>query len=76
LATRDLERLVVDTAVQPKAIAHPTVARLCHRALEKLVELAKSYGVPLRQKLSLRGEAGGNHGRALHPRSPVRAGAA
>ena len=42
LATRDLERVVVDTTVQPKAIAHPTDARLCHRALEKLVELAQA----------------------------------
>jgi transposase, IS5 family len=49
LATRDLERVVVDTTVQPKAIAHPTDARLCHRALEKLVELARRHGVPLRQ---------------------------
>jgi len=30
LATRDLERVVVDTTVQPKGIAHPTDARLCH----------------------------------------------
>ncbi len=49
LATRDLERVVVDTTVQPKAIAHPTDARLCHRALEKLVDLAQRSGVPLRQ---------------------------
>ena len=49
LATRDLERVVVDTTVQPKAIAHPTDARLCHRALEKLVALARRQGVPLRQ---------------------------
>jgi transposase, IS5 family len=49
LATRDLERVVVDTTVQPKAIAHPTDARLCHRVLEKLVDLAKRNGVPLRQ---------------------------
>jgi IS5 family transposase len=49
LATRDLERVVVDTTVQPKAIAHPTDARLCLRALEKLVDLARRYGVPLRQ---------------------------
>jgi IS5 family transposase len=49
LATRDLERVVVDTTVQPKAIAHPTDARLCHRALEKLVDLAKRNAVPLRQ---------------------------
>ena len=49
LATRDLERVVVDTTVQPKAIAHPTDARLCHRALEKLVDLAEHNNVPLRQ---------------------------
>ena len=49
LATKDLERVVVDTTVQPKAIAHPTDARLCHRALEKLVALARRNGVPLRQ---------------------------
>jgi len=49
LAATDLERVVVDTTVQPKAIAHPTDARLCHRALEKLVALARRNGVPLRQ---------------------------
>ena len=49
LATRDLERVVVDTTVQPKAIAHPTDARLCHRALQKLVDLAERTGVRLRQ---------------------------
>jgi hypothetical protein len=49
LASRDLERVVVDTTVQPKAIAHPTDARLCHRALEKLVDLACRHHVPLRQ---------------------------
>jgi len=41
--------VVVDTTVQPKAIAHPTDARLCHRALEKLVDLAWRNDVPLRQ---------------------------
>jgi transposase, IS5 family len=49
LATRDLERVVVDSTVQPKAIAHPSDARLCHRALEKLVALARRHGVELRQ---------------------------
>jgi transposase, IS5 family len=49
IATKDLERVVVDTTVQPKAIAHPTDARLMHRALEKLVRLAKIEGVTLRQ---------------------------
>jgi IS5 family transposase len=41
--------VVVDTTVQEKAIAHPTDARLTHRALEKLVDLAKRKGIELRQ---------------------------
>ena len=49
LATKDLERVAVDTTVQPKAVAHPTDARLMHRALEKLVALAARSGVRLRQ---------------------------
>jgi IS5 family transposase len=49
LETKDLERVAVDTTVQPKAIAHPTDARLMHRALERLVKLAKRHGVELRQ---------------------------
>lgn len=49
LATKDLERVAVDTTVQPKAIAHPTDARLMHRALVKLVALARKEGVALRQ---------------------------
>jgi IS5 family transposase len=47
--TKDLERVVVDTTVQEKAVAHPTDARLTHRAIEKLVDLAKREGVELRQ---------------------------
>ncbi len=49
IATKDLERVAVDTTVQEKAIAHPTDARLTHRAIEKLVDLAKREGVELRQ---------------------------
>ena len=49
LETRDLERVAVDTTVQPKAVAHPTDARLMHRAIVKLVALARREGVPLRQ---------------------------
>jgi hypothetical protein len=37
---KDLERVVVDTTIQEKAIAHPTDARLISRAIEKLVDLA------------------------------------
>ncbi|MCA1379125.1 MULTISPECIES: IS5 family transposase [unclassified Bradyrhizobium] len=49
IGPKDLERVVVDTTVQPKAVAHPTDARLMHRALTKLVGLAKRSHVPLRQ---------------------------
>jgi LacI family transcriptional regulator len=49
LATKDLERVAVDTTVQSKAIAYPTDARLMYRALIKLVDLAKVSGVTLRQ---------------------------
>jgi len=49
LAPRDLERVVVDTTVQPKAVAHPTDARLMHRAIIKLVAFAKAHGIVLRQ---------------------------
>ena len=49
IETKDLERVVVDATVQEKAVAHPTDARLTHRAIEKLVDLAKREGVKLRQ---------------------------
>src|SRR5947199_604425 len=49
IESKDLERVVVDTTVQEKEIAHPTAARLTHRAIEKLVALAKREGVELRQ---------------------------
>src|SRR5207344_2529520 len=49
IETKDLERVVVDTTVQEKAVAHPTDARLNHRAIQKLVELSKREGVELRQ---------------------------
>ena len=49
LALRDLQRVVVDTTLQPKAIAHPTDHRLLWKAMEKLAKLAKREGIPLRQ---------------------------
>ena len=46
---QSLERVSVDTTVQPKAIAHPLDSRLYHRGREILARLAKRHGVPLRQ---------------------------
>ena len=45
----DFTRVIVDTTVQPKAIAHPTDAKLLFRAREHLVRQAKRHGVVLRQ---------------------------
>jgi IS5 family transposase len=45
----DFSQAIVDTTVQPKAVAHPTDAKLMNRAREKLARLAKQHGVALRQ---------------------------
>ena len=45
----DFSKVIVDTTVQPKAVAFPTDAKLMHRARERLVRLAKKTGVELRQ---------------------------
>ena len=45
----DFSKVIVDTTVQPKAVAFPTDAKLMHRARERLVKLARKTGVDLRQ---------------------------
>jgi len=45
----DLNRVIVDTTVQPKNITFPTDAKLANRAREKLVAIADRLGVKLRQ---------------------------
>ncbi|MGB6350772.1 MAG: IS5 family transposase [Pseudolabrys sp.] len=45
----DLNRIIVDTTVQPKNVMFPTDARLLNRAREILVRLAKRCGIRLRQ---------------------------
>jgi IS5 family transposase len=45
----DLNRVIVDTTVQPKNVMFPTDARLLNRAREILVRLAKRHGLALRQ---------------------------
>jgi IS5 family transposase len=45
----DLNRIIVDTTVQPKNVMFPTAARLLNRAREILVRLAKRRGIKLRQ---------------------------
>lgn len=43
------DRLIVDTTVMPKAIAHPTDSRLLERSRQHLVKLAEQHGIALRQ---------------------------
>ena len=45
----DLNRVIVDTTVQPKNVMFPTDARLLNRAREIVVRLAKKQGIKLRQ---------------------------
>jgi len=51
-----LETVVVDSTVQPKAIAHPTDSRLLEVAREKLVEAAKDAGIHLKQTFAKEGK--------------------
>ena len=45
----DLNRVIVDTTVQPKNVMFPTDARLLNRAREILVRVAQRCGIKLRQ---------------------------
>ena len=68
-----LERVSVDTTVQPKAIAHPTDARLTLRALNSLVRQAKRHGVTLRHSHTrLAKRAAVKAGRYAHARQRKR----
>lgn len=71
---KQLTEVAVDTTVQPKAIAHPTDARLYDKARRKLIEAARQEGVPLRQSYARKGpEALRKHGRYAHARQFKRA---
>ena len=49
LKPQHLTRITVDTTVQPKNISHPTDAKLMHKAVVMLGQLARRHGVTLRQ---------------------------
>src|ERR1700729_2863628 len=71
----DFSKVIVDTTVQPKAVAFPTDAKLMHRARERLVRLAKQQGVKLRQSYERVGKrALVAHQRYAHAKQFKRAG--
>jgi len=49
LALEELEKVIVDTTVQPKNITFPTDAKLTYRAILELGKLAREHNIPLRQ---------------------------
>ena len=49
LEAKDIERVAIDTTVQPKAITHPTDAKLYYKAILNLGKTAKENDVELRQ---------------------------
>jgi len=62
-------RVIVDSTVQHKAIAHPTDSRLLEIARAKLVEAAKDAGIDLKQTSAKEGKAPGRKaGRYAHAR--------
>lgn len=53
---QELNRVIVDSTVQEKAIAHPTDSRLLETARTKLVEAAKGARIALKQTFAKEGE--------------------
>lgn len=49
LETKQVERIAVDTTVQPKAVTFPTDSKLCYKAIVSLGKLAKREELELRQ---------------------------
>jgi IS5 family transposase len=49
IKTEELSRVIVDSTVQHKAIAHHTDSRLLEIARAKLVDAAKGVGIALKQ---------------------------
>lgn len=56
ISKKALETVLVDSTVQPKAIAHPTDSRLLEVARQKLVDIAKDAGISLKQTFAKEGK--------------------
>ena len=56
IPVQSLERVIVDTTVQEKAIAHPTDSRLLDIARRKLVQFAKRCSLPIKQTFDKEGK--------------------
>ena len=55
ITPRELDRVIIDSTVQEKAVAYPTDSRLLEVARRTLVRLARRYGLALRQSYEREG---------------------
>jgi transposase, IS5 family len=69
IAKKELTRVIVDSTVQEKAVAHPTDSKLLETACSKVVEAAKANGIELKQTYAKEGQLlGYKAGRYAHAR--------
>jgi IS5 family transposase len=69
IAKKELTRVIVDSTVQEKAVAHPTDSKLLETARSKAVEAAKAEGIELKQTYAKEGQPlGYKAGRYPHAR--------
>ncbi|MCP2935905.1 IS5/IS1182 family transposase, partial [Salmonella enterica subsp. enterica serovar Typhimurium] len=69
IAKKELSRVIVDSTVQEKAVAHPTDSKLLETARSKVVEAAKANGIELKQTYAKEGQLlGYKAGRYAHAR--------
>jgi IS5 family transposase len=69
IAKKQLTRVIVDSTVQEKAIAHPTDSKLLETAKSKVLEVAKADGIDLKQTYAKEGQLlGYKAGRNAHAR--------
>jgi hypothetical protein len=69
----ELERVIVDSTVQSKAIAHPVDSRLVEISRYKVVAAAKRVGIALKQTCAQEGSRGRPAGLMPPPNSPSNA---
>jgi IS5 family transposase len=55
IASKELTRVIVDSRVQEKAIAHPTDSKLLDTARSKVVQAAQANGIELKQTYAVNG---------------------
>jgi transposase, IS5 family len=69
IAKKELTRVIVDSTVHEKAVAHPTDSKLQKTARSKVVEAAKTHGIELKQTYTKEGQMlGYKAGRYTHAR--------